>query len=887
MNATEKNTDEPPRIAQRFLLKFLRRDLAEEVLGDLEEKFYSVRKNKSHVVAKIVYWYEVFHYLRPFAIRKSKHLYLNSYDMFQSYFTIGWRNLARQKMYSSVKIGGLAIGIAACILITLFIRQELTYDLHYKDGSRIYRILRQSAFRGEFSTGVHFPAPFSSTLLQEYPEFELTGHYNAGEFFGAGSNEVRRADQMESMHEESFVYIDQGLLEILEAPFIMGSVRNALTEPGTIVITKRVADKYFPNEEAVGKTLILNNDEERQYTITGVVADFPLTSHFQYDFLLTLAGREFWPGEQTNWSASNYLNYVRIRPGTDVTALEKKLKAVLKNHFMPYVVKNGGNKEEMDWLKNMSFVLQPVHDIYLNEMDVNDGLSHGDLRYIWLFGAIALFILIIACINFINLSTAKSAGRAREVGLRKVVGSYRSSLIRQFLTESVLFSICSFFIGAILAWALLPYFGMLLMKSLVFPWNEWWFLPLFITGAILVGIIAGIYPALYLSSFRPAQVLKGKLTMGRTNSTVRSSLVVFQFSISILLIISTVVIYRQMDYLLTKKLGFDKEQVLLLQGTHTLGDKITTFKNELLQLSDVKSATISGFIPLAGGKRDGGEVRKIGMMKEESVASQHWKVDEDYIKTFGLTILKGRNFSSDKPSEPREVIINESLAKSLNMSDPIGQTILGRGEYTVIGVVNDFHFESMREKISGMILYIERNPFTVAVKINGADMQRTLESITNTWKKFSPHQAIRFTFLDQGYARMYDDVQRTGQIFTGFAVLAIAVACLGLFALSAFTVEQRGKEISIRLVLGASLKNIFNLLTLNFIRLVVLAIFIAAPVAWYLMGKWLQDFSYKTEITWDIFAVAGLIALVIAISTISYQSIRAAFINPAERLKSE
>ncbi|MBA4054730.1 MAG: hypothetical protein C0490_08470 [Marivirga sp.] len=807
--------------------------------------------------------------------------------MFENYFKIGWRNLIRQKMYSSIKIGGFAIGVAACLLITLFIRQELSYDLHYKNGSRIYRILRQSSFRGEFGIGVHFPAPFAGTLREEYPEFENIGHYNPVEFFGAGSNEVRRTDQLESTHEDSFTYADQGLLEVLEAPFIMGSIKQALTEPNTIVITKKIADKYFRNEDPIGKTFILNNDEKRQYTITGVIADFPLTSHFRYDFLLTMAGQEFYPGEQTNWSNSNYLNYVLIRPGTDVDAIEKKLSAVLKNHFMPFVIKNGGDKEELDWLKNMSFVLQPVHDIYLNELGIRDGLRHGDIRYIWLFGAIAGFILIIACINFINLATAKSAGRAREVGLRKVVGSLRNSLIKQFLTESVLFSVCSFLIGAVLAWALLPYFNLLLAKSLVFPWKEWWFLPVFATGAILVGVVAGIYPAFYLSSFRPVQVLKGKMTLGRANTSVRSSLVVFQFAVSILLIIGTVVIYRQMDYILTKKLGFDKEQVMLLQGTHTLGDKIKTFKEEILRLPDVKSASISGFIPVEGGKRDGGEVRKIGMAEEQSVASQHWRVDQDYIKTFGLKIIQGREFTTDNPTQPREVIINESLAKSLNMSDPIGQTILGRGEYTVVGVVGDFHFESMREKIDGMILFIERSPFTVAVKVNGSDMQKTIDSISKVWKQFSPHQAIRFTFLDQSYARMYDDVQRMGRIFTSFAILAIVVACLGLFALSAFTVEQRSKEISIRLVLGASLKNIFNMLTLNFIKLVVVSIFIAVPVAWYLMQKWLEDFSYKIEMTWDIYAVAGFIALMIALTTISYQSIRAAFINPAERLKSE
>ncbi len=881
----------PPPLATRLLSAFLRSDLAEEVRGDLEEKFYSDLKNKSAFKAKRNYWYEVFNYLRPFAIRKSRLNYLNNYDMFQSYFKIGWRTMSRQKMYSGIKIGGFAAAIAACLLIALFVRQELSYDLHYTNESRIYRILFTSSYKGELSKGVYLPAPFTKVMNEEYPDVEKAGRYlpigNGGNF-GSENNEVKSLDQMESTHENGFIYFDQGLLEILELPFIKGSPKNALTEPNTMVITKSKADKYFLDQDPIGKILMLDNDEHRQYKITGVIQDFPVTSHVKYNFLLTLAGMEFWNGEQTTWRASNYLNYVLVRPGTDISGLEKKLKGIAKKYFVPEAVKSEGNADELNWLNSMSFKLQPVHDIYLNKEEVHDNLQHGDLRYIWLFGAIASFILLIACINFINLSTARSAGRAREVGLRKVVGSLRSGLVKQFLSESVLFSLCSFVIGTILALSLLPYFNLLLAKSLTFPWNEWWFLPLFGAAAIVVGIIAGIYPAFYLSSFQPALVLKGNTRIGNKNSTTRSMLVVFQFSISIILIISTVVINRQMNYIMTKKLGYNKEQVLVLEGTRTLDDKILTFKNELLRLPAVQSASISNYLPVEDAERNGGGLWIEGTPIDDQINSQQWSIDHDYVKTLGLTISKGRDFSFRLASDSQAMIINESAVKALQLKEPIGSRLQNYlGVWTVIGVVKDFNSESMRENIKPVAMYIRPSPNTISVKLNTVDMQEAIRRVTKVWDEFSPSQPIRFTFLDQRYAKMYGDIERMQYIFTSFAVLAVMVACLGLFALSAFMVEQRSKEISVRIILGATLNNIVQLLTQNFIFLVLISFAIATPIAWYTMNRWLEDYAFKISLSWDIFLLAGIMSVFIALVTVGYQAIKAAVANPVNSLKSE
>ena len=879
----------PPKLAQRLLHTFLRDDFAEEVLGDLEEKFYVTLKSKSLFATKVNYWYQVLHYLRPFAIRKSRPPQFNQYAMFQNYFKIGWRNLSKQKMYSSIKIGGFAMGITACLLIALFVQQELSYDVHYRRADHIYRVVRVSNTRGDIRKAVWFPSPFAKALHDDFPEIELAGHYRALEFSGPGNAELRRLDRTENVHEEGFLYMDQGLAEILELPFIKGNPKTALLELNGMVITRQKADLHFPGEDPIGKVVILNEDETRQFKITGVIEDFPTTCHLQSNFLISLAGREFWPGEGTDWRSSNYIDYVLVRKGTDVLQLEKKLSSVIKNYFLPAAVTGGGDKDEIAWVNSLNFKLQPVKDIYLNQDEIGDNIHHGDIRYIWLFGIIAIFILVIAAINFINLSTAKSANRAKEVGLRLVAGSLRSSLIKQFLTESLLFSFFSFALGFMLAWLLLPYFNQILAKSLEFPWTEWWLAPLLVAGAIVVGVLAGLYPSFYLSSFRPVQVLKGNLSRGSKNATTRSSLVVFQFTVSIVLIVGTMIIGRQMDYILTKKVGYDRDQVLLIQGTHTLGDKITSFKNELLRLADVKYASISGFLPVEGAKRNGGNFWKEGRKEiDVSVFSQRWLVDHDYAKTLGLQVLEGRDFSIEIPSDSQAIIINRTLAHDLNLQEPIGQRITdGSTMWQVIGVIEDFHFESLRNKIEPFSLVIGGSPNTVSVKVNTRDMQGTIQSVSNVWKKFSPNQSVRFTFLDDSYAQMYADVERIGHLFSAFALLAIVVACLGLFALSAFMMEQRSKEISIRLVLGASAKSIVQLLTGNFLKLVFTSVLIASPIAWYIMNTWLQDYVYRIDITWDVFVLSGLVSGFIAILTVGYQSVRAALSNPVSNLKSE
>ncbi|HZY81439.1 MAG TPA: ABC transporter permease [Cyclobacteriaceae bacterium] len=878
----------PPRLARKFLLFFLKEDLAEEVMGDLEEKFFQTIKTRSLRRAKLNYWYEVFQYIRPFALRRTVFHKLFTFHMLKNYFTIGWRNMTRNSMYSAINIGGFALGIAACMLLALYIKGELSYDSFYVNKDRIFRVNRVANYDGTDERGVDFSHPMSKVLKENFPEIEISGHYADIPQLGAGGAEIRRTDRLDNTHETGLVYMNQGLLEILEVPFIYGNPSRALTQPHSIVITRKKADKYFPGEDPVGKGLILNDEPEDTFTITGVVEDFG-QSHLNYDFILTTPPGGLWPGEEDSWCCQNFTNYVRLREDANVSDVEKKISSIIDTYMMDEAMKNADDKAHIAWLKSMHLELQPIYDIYMNLEGVHDGLNHGDIRLIWLFGSIAMFILFLACINFINLSTARSASRAKEVGIRKVIGSLRSGLVRQFLAESWMFSFFAIVLGAAMAAVAVPAFNGLVGRSLSFPWQEPMLIPLLLGASLLIGLIAGIYPSFYLSAFAPAKVLKGTVTTGGAKTTLRSTLVIFQFTISITLIIGTIIVSRQMDYLLNKKLGFDKDRVLILEGTHTLFDKAIPLKEELTQLADVEAVSLGGYLPVESSLRNGGSHWPDGRSEYDlHTTAQQWSVDHDYVKTMGLKIIDGRDFSEKFASDTAAIIINQQLAKELHLTNPVGSRIRNYyGAFTVIGVLEDFHFESLKRPISPISLMVKRNLKSIAVRVKSNDLAASIGSITGVWNKFSPHQPVRISFLDDEYARTYDDVKRFGLVVTVFATLAIVVASLGLFGLSAFLIQQRSKEISIRLVLGASTTSILRLLTQSFVVLVIISFALAAPLAWYMMNLWLVDYAYKVTITADVFILTGATAIGVALATVSYQSIRASLTNPAVNLKSE
>ena len=646
--------------------------------------------------------------------------------MVKHYLKIAFRNMQKQKMYAAINVGGFAIGIAACLLIALYIQNETSYDQDNPNKDRVYRIIGEANQNGEVHSGISFPPPMARALMNDFPEIENAGRTMNSELFGGANNQVRRVDQADDTYESGFCFADTSVLDILNVHMIYGDRKHALSEPSSIVICKSMADKYFPNQNPVGKTLIFNDNPKMPIKVGGVMRDFPSNSHLQYRGFISLAGINFWNGEQEQWTSSNYQIYLQLKPNVNINAFNKKITAdVLDKYMFPALIAQG-QKNVKEIFKGARLYLQPVTDIHLHSYNIQeDNTKHGDIRYIYMFAAIAIFILVLACINFLNLSTARSANRAKEVGLRKVIGSNRSNLIKQFLTESMLYSFLSFFIGLIIALLILPVFSKISGTQLSMPWNEWWLLPLLIASAFVIGLLAGLYPAFYLSYFKPINTLKGNLSLGSKNGRLRSTLVVLQFTISIVLLIGTSVIYKQMQYILNSKIGFDKDEVVLIQGADALRDQTASFKNELLRLPVVKNVSISDFLPIANTKRNSNSFWKEGGQNDEnSIQTQHWVVDENYIPTLGMKLIAGRNFSKDFHTDSAATIINKAMADKLGYANPIGQMVTNGGAHlTIIGVVDNFYFESIKQQVNPLLMVLGNSNSIISVKVNAADMK--------------------------------------------------------------------------------------------------------------------------------------------------------------------
>ncbi|WP_299438473.1 ABC transporter permease [uncultured Aquimarina sp.] len=809
--------------------------------------------------------------------------------MIRNYIKIAWRNLLRNKVFSTINILGLSIGVAACLLITLFIADEASYDTQISNRDNIYRLTHFAKVDGVEGWGAHHSALMASTINREFEEVLNAGRILDNELmYGAGSNEISLNELPAQYHEEHFAYADQAIVDIFDLEMIEGETSSVLTTPLTIIISESKAQKFFKNESAIGQVMYLNGDTSEPYKITGVYKDFPKASNFDYKFLLTLKGVEFGEGEQTRWTQNNYFNFIQLKPNTNLTAFEDRMTQVMLNNYILAAFKNDGYDKFERILQSSRLDLQPLADIHLHSKDIHDGKTHGDIRFVWIFGAIAFFILIIAGINFINLSTAKSANRAKEVGLRKVIGSGRKKLIMQFLVESIVITTIAFCFGILLALLGLPFFNTIAGKTLVFPWNNWLFIPSIALISLLIGVLAGMYPAFYLSKFAPINVLKGKLSKGSKSSSLRSGLVVFQFTISIILIVSTLIINNQMDFILNKELGFKKDQVLQIYGVNMLGDQLITFTNEMKQIQGVAYVSNSDYLPIKGTKRNGNTMYNKEVINADGVPSQAWMIDDEYFDTFGMQLTSGRNFDQNRATENESVIINQTLAEKFGMKDPIGKKILrGSRTYTIIGVVEDFNFESLQQKVGSVAMFYGNETTISSIKIATNNLSETLASIEKKWKAFVPNLDFRYSFMDESYANMYTSVERMRKLIISFAILSILVACLGLFALSSFLVEQRKKELSIRKVLGASINHLFKLLTTHFLILIIVSIVIAIPLSYYIMDNWLQDYAYRISISWEVFALSGVLGVFITLATISYHTIKAGFVNPIDSLKSE
>ncbi|WP_026947372.1 ABC transporter permease [Algoriphagus marincola] len=817
--------------------------------------------------------------------------------MLKNYFKISLRNLRKQGFYSFINIFGLSVGVAVCMVIALFVINESSYDKHFKDGDRIYRITNKTVFGGRSSHNLYTPAALVRALPEEIPEVEAAVHFRE-----QGPYLVKRPNDSENLLERRVIWASKDFFKVFDLEMVSGTQEGILDEPATVAISESMAEKYFPNQEAVGESLILDN--ELEFRITGVYKDLPEASHFHFDFLLSAEGLQEAQGEI--WFSNNFQTYFKAYEGSSPEAIEEKFFPMLKKYMEPQLALFFGEGTSFDDLiaqgSSLEYILQPLHDIHLKSDLEGEFEANFSEQYVYIFVAIGLFILLIACINFMNLSTAKSASRAKEVGIRKVMGSFRIHLIRQFLMESILLSSIAFLIAIPLATLMLPFFNDLAERSLVMPVESASFYAAIVLGALVTGLIAGSYPAFFLSAFKPVSILKGKIRMGMKSGTIRSTLVVFQFAISVILIIATITVNNQLSFIQNREIGFEKDQLITVFNTYALDDGLVGFKDRVLADNSIEMATISGYLPVAGSYRSDSpwlvEGRDLADM-ESTVSIQNWRVDENYIPTLGMELVSGRNFSLDFPSDSSAVILNETAVKKFNFEgDPIGQKvysqILGDGNQeiyqirTVVGVVKDFNFQSMKESVSPvMLLYNEVPGGPVSFKFRAENTQNVIQLIEESWKDMAPGQPLTYEFMDEQFSKMYHAETRLGKVFGVFAGFAIFIACLGLFALTAFTAEQRTKEIGIRKVLGATSSGIVVLLSKEFSKLVLIAFLLASPLAWWSMTKWLEDYEYKVNLGPSIFLLAGLFVAFIAFVTISLQAFKAASSNPVKSLKSE
>ena len=799
--------------------------------------------------------------------------------MLKNYFKISIRNLKKHKGYSLINVAGLAVGLAGCILIMLFVQDELRYDRHHEKADRIYRMVLDTRFAGDELTLPSAPAPLARTMLEVFPEVEAAARLEQ-----RANMVVQYEDRR--FREDRFFYADSSLFDVLTIPFVQGEARAALTQQNAVVLTETMAHKYFGAEDPLGKMLVVNGTDFR---VTGVVADPPVHTHFHYDFIASFITRPY--SENTKWFPINYFTYVALRPGATQAALDAKISELVRTHMAADIEELVGVSYD-EFLKRgdyLTYYLQPVADIHLRSHFEQEIEPNGDITYVYLFSVVAFLLLLIACVNFMNLATARSANRAREVGLRKVLGSYRRQLVQQFLGESVLLTMVALVLALGLVVLCLPLFNDLAGKSLdlYFLRDGRFWLGIVVFG-VGVGLMAGSYPAFFLASFHPVTVLKGRAGRGVKRSGMRNGLVVFQFAISIMLIVGTLVVRNQLTYLQTTRLGFDKEHVVVIKRVQTLGDQREAFRQAVLQHANVTHAAASEVMP--GEPSGTNAYRKLG--EDRTYAWRYFSIDADYVETLGLELAAGRDFAPEFTADSAAVLLNETAAKALDWDDPVGQVLeLSSGErFTVVGVVKDFHHESMHVEITPLIIHplgVTGNARVLAARIRPEDIPATLAHLQAQWEAFAPGDPFTYAFLDQDFDSLYRAEQQTGVTFSVFAMLAILVACLGLFGLAAFVAEQRTKEIGVRKVLGASVVGIVMLLSRGFLKLVGLAFVLAAPVAYLAMDRLLQGFAYRIEISWWIFLVAGLAALAITLLTVSYQAVRAALADPVKALRYE
>lgn len=884
-----KPKQNPPKLVARFFKWFCRQSLHRYIEGDLIESHVENVKSFGKRKADLRFIIEVILLFRPGIVRPlSVSLNLNQMDMIANYLKVGLRNMLKHKVYSFINIVGLATGMAAALLITIYVADELSYDKFIEGSEHMFRIGSSGTFDGDQFRSAVSSAPVAEAMLREIPEVE-----QATRVWKLEPMPMRRDDN--SFIEKYLLVADSNFFQFFSFPLLSGSEETVLKGTNKVVITESTAKRFFGTEDAIGK-ILLRGPDQIATEVTGIAKDPSPNSHIKFDMILSAESIEAMKTDQ--WSNTFLYSYIKAAPAASADEIQEKLNAMAEKNLEPELKQIMGiSMEQFKANGNQfGFFLQPLRDIHLKSDLSSEMTPGGNILYVYVFSAVAIFILLIACINFMNLATARSTTRAKEIGVRKSVGAFRSKLIGQFLSESMIYTTISTLLAlAIIGIALRP-FSMLSGKTLTL---DGLLQPASLIGVllftILTGLIAGSYPAFFLTGFRPVEVLKGKVGNAR-RSGLRNALVVFQFMISIVLILGTMVVYKQLKFIQQQNLGFDKENVIVLHNGWSVERKAAEFKNELSQHSDFKSASFtSGLPPYI---TDSNLFRKGGT--EQDIDMHVVVADYDHLSTMGYSMAQGRFFSRELASDSIAIILNETAFRKLGFTSVDGQTVINFNARTpvpfnLVGVVKDFNFQNLKTAVKPMAMVlsvghnnemVKQSNNDIAIRIASGDVPEKIERLEQIWKKYTS-SPFEFSFLDEDIDATFRSEQRMGQIIFMFAALTIIVACLGLFGLAAFLGEQRGKEISMRKVLGASVNQVIVLLLKDFTLLIGIAFVIAAPIGWYVTTRWLEGFAYRTNIGLSVIFLAGFLTLLIAFLTIAYQSIKSARENPVKNLKNE
>ena len=786
--------------------------------------------------------------------------------MIQNYLKIAFRNLLRNKVFSVINILGLALGMTCSLMIMLWVQDERSVDAFHTNKNQLYRIYMKEFFSGKTQGVIWTPGPLAEELKRVIPEIQMSTA------FSWPSSQTFMVGDKVNKQETNVAGAD--FFKMFSFKLLQGNPESALKDLNSLAISRKMSEIFFGSPEvAIGKTIRFDNRND--LIVTAVFENLPQNSTLKFDCLRSWDAYLVDNSWAKDWGSTDPLTFFMIRPDANPELVANKIKHVLDKY------RKGLDKTEL--------AMQPFHEYYLNSNFKNAEMEGGRIEYVRLFSIVAVFILLIACINFMNLATARSAKRAKEVGVRKVVGAVRSALIKQFVGEAMLLTIFAIIISVLLVTLLLPSFNSLTGKGIVLPINEMYFWGLLIGLTFVTSIIAGSYPAFFLSSLNPIKVLKGTLKVDSASTWLRQGLVVFQFSLSIILVIGMIVIYRQIDYIQHKNLGFNRENLLYFPVEGNLNKKYNILKEEISHLSSIKQ--ISHMTANPAGIGDGTEaISWPGSNPNDKIRFTPVGVGYDFAKTMKLELVAGREYSKDFASDSLGFIINETAQKAMGFKNAVGQSVTwGRAKGRIIGVVKDFHFQSLHTPIRPMITYLSDRykQGNIIVRVEAGKTTEAIAQLEVLCKKINPEYPFTYYFTDEEYAKQYRSEQVVSTLSSLFAFLAIFISSLGLFGLAAFMAEQRTKEIGIRKVLGASVINLVNLLSKDFLKLVLLAFVISAPLAWYVANNWLQDFAYRTEISWWIFAVAGMLALLVAMLTVSIQAIKAALMNPVKSLKTE